>query len=677
MTRVDLDNGCVLSAGELSLPVASLGAPNPLPPMQGFMEVPVDLTGSDLPEHIRAGAAYGTLKTAMPYLVKDAYGRERRPGRIATVVLENEVLRATFVPGLGGRLWSLLHKPTGRDLLYSNRVLQPANFGIANAWFAGGIEWNVGTHGHSPTTHAPLHSATVTGPDGSPMLRMWELDRLHGTVFSITAWLPPGSDVLYVHGRIVNPGDETAPTYFWANAAVPESAGVRLISHAHRSYWTALDRTLKPVPYPDRDGVDHSYPARSDYSTENYCEVPSDRPWIAALDERGSGLAQASTSTLRGRKTFAWGRTEGCRHWQTWLSGDAPQGYCEFQAGLTTTQYENVAVGPKQTCAWTEAYGLLQVSPALVHGAWPTAVDAVESHLDALVSADQLDRAHRELSSVADRAPKEYHSRGSGWGALERRWAAARAADWPPLTGTPFDDVTLGAEQAPWLTLLRTGELPRLDPASAPLSYVTGTDWRDRLENAPQSWLTQYMLGALAHAEHDLDTAHTHYLRSLTHDVTPWTLRALALVHQARGNETEALRTMEQACHAAPDSVHLAIEAVAMLRDADEPARCLRLLDAMDPALLEHPRLRLQHAIAAGLLGDHTEGEALLADPADTFELPTLRSSETLLEQLWFLTHPERPLPDAYNFRWNPLATDDAMRERLHGRAAGTVAVAR
>ena len=58
-------------------------------------------------------------------------------------VLENDHLRATFLLELGGRLWSLLHKPTGRELLSVNPVFQPANLAIRNAWFSGGVEWNI------------------------------------------------------------------------------------------------------------------------------------------------------------------------------------------------------------------------------------------------------------------------------------------------------------------------------------------------------------------------------------------------------------------------------------------------------------------------------------------------------------------------------------------------------
>ncbi|WP_344841667.1 DUF5107 domain-containing protein [Nonomuraea dietziae] len=51
------------------------------------------------------------------------------------------------MPGLGGRLWSLVELSTGRELLHRNPVIQPANLALRDAWFAGGVEWNLGTTG--------------------------------------------------------------------------------------------------------------------------------------------------------------------------------------------------------------------------------------------------------------------------------------------------------------------------------------------------------------------------------------------------------------------------------------------------------------------------------------------------------------------------------------------------
>ncbi len=41
------------------------------------------------------------------------------------------MLKATFLLEYGGRMWSLVHKPSGRELLYVNPMFQPANLAIA------------------------------------------------------------------------------------------------------------------------------------------------------------------------------------------------------------------------------------------------------------------------------------------------------------------------------------------------------------------------------------------------------------------------------------------------------------------------------------------------------------------------------------------------------------------
>jgi hypothetical protein len=50
--------------------------------------------------------------------------------RIDAIDVENKYIKATFVPGYGGRMLSLIYKPTGHDLLYTNPVGTP--YGISN-----------------------------------------------------------------------------------------------------------------------------------------------------------------------------------------------------------------------------------------------------------------------------------------------------------------------------------------------------------------------------------------------------------------------------------------------------------------------------------------------------------------------------------------------------------------
>src|SRR6185312_15830011 len=116
----------------------------------------------------------GHEHSILPYRLQDQYDRQRSPRPFKSIVLENDHLRAVFLPELGGRLWSLIHKPTNRELLFVNPVFQPANLAVRDAWFSGGVEWNVSIIGHCPFTCASLFAARVMRDDGTPMLRMYE-----------------------------------------------------------------------------------------------------------------------------------------------------------------------------------------------------------------------------------------------------------------------------------------------------------------------------------------------------------------------------------------------------------------------------------------------------------------------------------------------------------------------
>ena len=143
-----------------SMPSADLGSENPLPPLLKDRELHIaQSVDPEVPGEIRQNMTYGHLPNILPYALQDGYNRKRKWRDFRVAVLENEVLRATFLLEFGGRLWSLYHKPSGRELLSVNPVFQPANLALRNAWFSGGVEWNIGTIGHSPFTCAPLFAA--------------------------------------------------------------------------------------------------------------------------------------------------------------------------------------------------------------------------------------------------------------------------------------------------------------------------------------------------------------------------------------------------------------------------------------------------------------------------------------------------------------------------------------
>ncbi|ACQ79601.1 TPR repeat-containing protein [Beutenbergia cavernae DSM 12333] len=634
--------------------LTSTVAEDSLPLLDALLEVPVTIDDG-VPPAIRRRAAAGRPRSMHPYLVQSRYGRDLTPTDLTAVTLSNAHLSATFLPGLGGRLWSL-RTAEGRELLHTPPTIQPANLALRNAWFAGGVEWNIGTRGHSPHTMAPLHTASFTLPDGTPVLRMWELERLRGVVYQVDAWLPPTSRALLVHVRIQNPKATDVPMYWWSNAAVPQSDDVRVLAPADHAFATSYDGGVRAVPIPVHEGIDRTWPTRSPRSADYFFDVPDavTHPWVAAVGADGHGLAQVSTSRLRGRKLFVWGTGAGGRHWQRWLTPGGGD-YLEIQAGLAPTQFEHLEMPAGASWSWVEAYGDVAADAGRAHDdGWPGAVGHVADRVAAMIGPDDLEAALADAATWADAEPETSIAAGSGWGALDARARRHAGQPWAVSVGTPFDAATIGPEQEPWSALVEAADaeaggghalLTGADPGTPPPSYVAGEWWDGLLAEVPPSWAREYHRGVLAHAVGNVDAADAFYAASHEHAPSAWAFRGRARVAAERGDDAACVELYAQALALASDQVTLRREAVAAALDAGDATRAFRFVDDAP-----HPdgRLRLLEARAAVVAGDSERAARILADGV---VVPDLREGETSLSDLWALVHPGEPMPAEYDFR--------------------------
>ena len=160
----------------VTLPSATLGPASPLPRFTRLRELPFPDLDPGVPPDMLERMVYGRLESPLPYPVQEDYDRATHEVELPAYVLENEVLRATVLPTLGGRVWSLHDKTRERELLFRSPRMYFANFGLTDAWFAGGIEWNLGSTGHTTLSCRPVHAAVVAGPTGD-VLRLWEWER--------------------------------------------------------------------------------------------------------------------------------------------------------------------------------------------------------------------------------------------------------------------------------------------------------------------------------------------------------------------------------------------------------------------------------------------------------------------------------------------------------------------
>ncbi|WP_328301658.1 DUF5107 domain-containing protein [Streptomyces sp. NBC_00435] len=644
----------------LTLPTAPLGPENPLPALRAPDGVHAldERSREGLPRDMARQIGYEPLRSLQPVRIRDGYQRRRTEQDIETIVIENAHLRVTVLPGLGGRVHSLVHLPTGRELLYRNPVFQPANFALNGAWFSGGIEWNLGATGHTTLSCAPLHAALVPAPDGGVMVRLWEWERLRDLPFQVDLWLPQDSEFLYVGVRVRNPHERPAPVYWWSNTAVPEDPGTRVLAPADEAWHFGYERSLRRIPVPAWEGADRTYPLRSEYPADFFYEVDGrSRPWIASLDADGRGLVQTSTARLRGRKLFVWGAGAGGRRWQEWLTEPGTGGYAEIQAGLARTQLEHVRLEGGAEFSWLEAYGALAADPAAVHGDdWAAARSSAAEALESALPGAAVDAAHAAWRACADTEPGERLASGSGWGALEVLCGGHK------LPGTPFTEDTLGEAQAPWLELWRTGVFPAPRRVAPPGPSLVAPHWRDMLETARADPLTEYHLGVAQWHAGDIAQAVRSWERGLALAPSRWPLlRCLAVADDLAGDPAraagwyaEAFEDLAQESRGgagwlAAESA-LGREALASLLAAGLVPQARSVWDRLRPALRDEGRFRLA---AARLLAAEGHVGAARRVFEEGFELADLREGEEILSEVWS-TLTDRPLPGPYDFRMRP-----------------------
>jgi tetratricopeptide (TPR) repeat protein len=491
------------------------------------------------------------------------------------------------------------------------------------------------------------------------MLRLWEWERLRDLPFQVDLWLPRDADFLYVGVRIRNPHEKPAPTYWWSNIAVPEER--RVLAPAEEAWHFGYERRLRRVPVPAYDGVDRTYPLASTFPADYFYEVPDgQRRWIAALDDEGHGLVQTSTDVLRGRKLFVWGSGTGGRRWQEWLTEPGTGGYCEIQAGLARTQLEHVRLEAESEVSWLEAYGPLSADAATVHGDdWDAARAETQDRLEAALPRADVDAAYRAWLPYADTEPGETLAAGSGWGALEVLRASFK------LPGTPFEESTLGEEQAPWAELLRSGTFPEPRRAGPPGPTLVARHWRDMLETAPARPLTEYHLGVAQWHAGDQAQAVRSWERGLQLAPSVWPLlRCLAVADQVAGHHERAADRYAEAfddlCQERRDdgeawtaaTAALGREAIEALLATRRTADARAVWDRLRDATRERGRFRLIEAHLLLAEGDRAGARAVFDEG---FEVADLREGAEVISELWARITDE-PLPDRYEFRMRPPA---------------------
>ena len=590
------------------------------PPIQSKIE-------ADLSDREGLFINYGRLSRFLPFSMQDSYDAETpAPIRYQALVLENEYLKAEIVPELGGRLWSLYDKVKKQDILLQNTELKLGNLALRNAWFAGGVEWNV-SRGHDERTCSPRFVSLIDW-NGTPVIRIYEFNRDRLTPFQLDIFLPDGSKCLFVRARIVNHSKEVVPMYYWANMALAEGPRARVIvptSRTYANFYSNGNHFLRAVDLPSGEGFDGSYPVNFPVVRDYFYDIPDrQRKYECVFYEDGRGFAHASTRRLQGRKLFVWGMSNGGRHWQEKLLGDGVPPYIELQAGLAKTQQECMPMPPQTAWEWLEAMGPVEAVPERIYGSWDAAVDHASELVEKMITEQQLDDLLESSREMATEMSGEILCQGSGWGALEeiRRGSAfSKALDF----GKP------GPEQQDWLDLLKNGSMN-----DGPVcSWMIQQDWFELLKQAKSSWKVCYHRALCLFYRNDFERAEQEIRESIQFQRNAWNLHALANILRERKKPAgEWLPLLREAVGLNPDDSYLVKETMKLHIVYKNYVEALDYYASLPDAMQQRPMIQYLYADALAHQGGIEKAESIIMRDGG-LDIPDLREGETSISELY------------------------------------------
>ncbi len=642
----------------LNIKGARLDGESPLPKFRARKPTFPNFLG-EFPDEMKEGAGFHVK--VLPYTMQDRYTRDRVPMSLKCVVLENKYLRCEFLPEYGGRLHRLYDKVRGQDLLFTNTVIQPCNLAIRNAWLSGGIEWNIGSLGHTFTTCDNIFMAELTDNEGNKFIRIYEFERLKSVFWQVDFHLPEDSSYLITHVKIINPFREPTTTYWWSNVAVPDNGKTRILASGDKVIsFIEGDMKHEVLPHLDAMPGDISYPSVATRSFDFFIQpnYPEECTWEAAVYDNGVALYERSTPPLSCKKLYAWGVHLGGNHWQEFLSEEGRGYYAEIQAGIAPSQLHDKLIGAKSVYEWTQVFGGVSGAVDTLNGEYHEASEYLGAIIDEEITAEELMALDDKLKTLANMkvsADMLLHQ-GSGFGAIEGM-RIERDNDGYVPTSMCFPLFTIGDKEYPWYSLINEGALPNPSPRSAPVTFMTSDKWlphiKASIDNGKENWYSEYLYGVAiydgvdntkyateAYSEEDecnrARLAEVAWLRSVELCPNYQAYRCLGVLESDRENldEAEKYYSLAMLCDGAHDDFALLNEYLEILYKNGKYDIAFSEYERAPERLKSADRLKITVALSAVRLGT-PEAIKFLERFFDEEHI-VIREGENTLTDIWF-----------------------------------------
>ncbi len=262
------------------------------------------------------------------------------------IVLENEHLKATICPDLGGKVYSLIHKPSEKEVLYVPGIIRQTRILPRFYFIAGGIEVSF------PISHSPSQNEKVLYRIDRTKDRIYvtcgERELRFGMQWSVEYSLGVGDNFLVERVLFHNPGGFTYPWMSWSNAALPSAPDTKydfpkgkVLSHSSRV--DTIDwATQGPKTESDIQEM-----------TGYFWKTKDANAFGAYTRSLGIGLYHIADEKIAdGIKLWSYGR--GADSAWSVLSTAQHQPYIEIQGGPIGDQSIKLEMKPMQTRSHTE-----------------------------------------------------------------------------------------------------------------------------------------------------------------------------------------------------------------------------------------------------------------------------------------------------------------------------------
>ena len=285
------------------------------------------------------------------------------PRDYTLLILENDYLRVTVLPELGGRVYQMVFKPTGHNELYQNPVIKPTHWGPPKQkwWLAvGGIEWCLPVDEHGYEWGEPWSWSVVTSTQGVTVT-LWDTtatDRLRARV---DLFLPADRAVLAITPRLENPTGSAISYKYWTNAMLAPGgantvgADLRFVYGADRvTVHSSGDFAAGTVlDWPVHNGRDYSRLGNWNRWLGFFERPQAQADFVGVYDEAADeGIARVFPSdVVRGSKGFGMGWADPI-DWHEWT--DDGSTYVEVHGGVAPTFWDVAQLPAGAALSWTE-----------------------------------------------------------------------------------------------------------------------------------------------------------------------------------------------------------------------------------------------------------------------------------------------------------------------------------